>query len=62
MVICAIYDICLTQTNNAVIQFRLDVNVCMLVLKYMPDFYNCIPKLSLFLSMLCLTMKMHAYF
>lgn len=45
MVICAIYDICLTQTNNAVIQFRLDVNICMLMLKYTPDFYNCLPKL-----------------
>lgn len=65
MVICAIYDICLAQTNNAVIQFRMNVNICMSILKYMPDFYDgLLPKQSLLLSVFSVSMKIkrHVYF
>jgi len=65
MVICAIYDICLAQTNNAVIQFGMDVNICMSAIKYLPDFYHALfPQQSLLLCIFSVNMKIkrHVYF
>lgn len=58
MVICAIYDVCLAQTNNAVIPFRMNVNICMSILKYFPDFYDgLLPKQSLPLNIFSVNTK-----